>query len=483
MKTLVLIPPSKISKNIARDLVYGCWCKGKRIAGVQFPPLSIISIATVLRHAGFSVDLLDALGLQISIEEVQKKISSYQAVIILTSTMTINEDANMLALLKKVHPNLVTIAFGGHVTSEPESSLQRKSIDIVVRREAEYIIRDLIQVLHDEKKWRAIQGISYRDTQGNIIHNEPYPMIQNLDELPFPDRSLLPKNIHYFNPIVKRTPYTTMFTSRGCPGLCTFCSSPTFYSRKIRFRSVESVIKEMEEVATLGYKEIFFRDEIFTVYRKRIFDICKGIQERKLNLTWICSSRINTIDEEMMCAMKDAGCHMIRFGVESGVQKLLDNIKKGIKIEDTRKVFAIAKKVGIDTYAHMMIGVPGETKETLKTTLQFVKEIDPTVVTFGICTPYPGTDLFKELRQHYPEFGDGTQADISKLHTTSFYNEYFTKLSPKELSSYIRTAYKSFYLRPSYIGKWLLRIRNFDELKRVILAGLQVFSFVSGRDD
>ena len=477
MRIMMLVPPSKFARNVARDLVYGCWCKGKRIAGIKFPPMSLLSVATVLKNEGFDVVLLDAAAENIKIELIQKEARQYDIAIMLTSTMTLNEDAAVLEDIKKSNPAIKSIVFGGHVSAEAESTLSRQGIDIVVRREAEYIIRDVLrQMLKRSDGWMYVPGISYRE-DNKVIHNPDYPLIDNLDELPIPDRTMLPENVDYFNPIVKRIPYTTMFTSRGCPGQCIFCSSPTFYGRAIRFRSAESVLKEIKVAVDMGYREIFFRDEIFTISKKRVMAICQGIIDRRLDVTWICSARIGSVDEQMMRIMKKAGCHMIRLGVETGNQELLDNIKKGITLEQTREVFRLAHDIGLDTHAHMMIGVPGETQKTLERTIKFTKELDPTIVTFGIMTPYPGTPIFNSIRAEHPDIGDGTQSDISHLHTRSFYNQYFTELTEAELSRHIRNAYRSFYIRPGYIFRWLMRIRSLDELKRVTLAATMVFDF------
>jgi len=477
MKVLILNPPSKLTKNVLRDLIYGCWCKGKRIGGAKVPPLNLLYIATVLKEEGHKVKLLDALAEQLSLEEVKKIVKDYDAVIISTSTMSFREDSRVLAELKEVNENLKTIVFGSHPTFMPEYALKEDSIDIIVRREPEYIIRDLINELeNNSEKWKNVKGIGYRE-DGKHILNEFYPFIENLDELPFPDRTLLPKNIDYFNPIIKRIPYTTMMTSRGCPGRCTFCTVPYFYGSKVRARSAENVLEELRLIEELGYKEVWIRDETFTFFKKRNEEICKAIIREGIDLTWICNARVGTVDKKMMELMKKAGCHMIKFGVESGVQEILDNVKKGIKVETTRKNFKEAKEVGIDTHAHIMLGIPGETKETIEKTIKFVKEIDPTTVTFGICTPYPGTKLFEEVVKEHPEIMDGSSQDLSKIHETAFFNQYFTDLDPEELKEYVKKAYRSFYFRPSYILKWLMKIRSIDELKRVILAGLNVFSF------
>jgi radical SAM superfamily enzyme YgiQ (UPF0313 family) len=479
MKVMVLVPPSKFSKNVARDLIYGCWCRGKRIAGTQFPPISQLMVATILKQDGNNTILYDAPALGKGIEDIRDEVSKgYNAVVALTSTMTINEDSQVFKELKLVNPNLKVIVYGAHPTFMPKQTLSRKSIDVAVQREPEFIIRDLIRAF--EKKdgsFKRIKGIAFRE-DGNILINEPFPFIENLDILPIPDRAILPIGSDYFNPIVKRVPFTTMFTSRGCLGRCVFCSSPSFYGRVFRFQSAQRVVKEMEEIQCLGYKEVFFRDEIFTASKKRVMDICEKILERKIELSWICSARIGTVDLETMKLMKEAGCHMIRFGVESGVQRILNNIKKDITVEQIRTTFEWIHRAGLDTHAHLMIGMPGETGESIQKSIEFAREIDPTIITVGICTPFPGTELFEEIAEIYPEIGDGSGCDLGKLHTKAFYNQVFTNMKEADLPKYIRHFYRSFYLRPSYVIKWFKRIKSLDELRRIILAATQVFDFV-----
>ncbi len=386
MKILVLNPPSKVTKNVVRDLLYGCWCKGKRIGGIKFPPTSLLYVATVLKENGHLVKLLDAGGERKSISEVKKEIRDYQVVVISTATMTFNEDAQVLAELKRENNRLITVVFGSHPTFMPHHSLTKNSVDIIVQREPEYILRDLMGDL--EKKdgsWKKIRGIGFKE-KGKVIINEPYPYIKDLDELPFPDRKMLPENIDYFNPVVKRLPYTTAVTSRGCPGKCNFCTVPFFYGKKIRYRSWESVIEELELIQNQEYKEVFFRDETFSFYKERNIRICQEIIKRKIDLTWICNARVGTVDRETMRLMKEAGCHMIKFGVESGVQEILDNLRKGIRVKMTRQTFRWAQELGMETHAHIMLGSPGETKNTINETIKFVKEIGRSKIKSTICS-------------------------------------------------------------------------------------------------
>lgn len=480
MKTLTLIPPSKHSKNVARDLVYGCWCKGKRIAGIQFPPISQLLVTTVLKEAGHEAHILDAAALRMSMEEIKEKIrqEKYDLIQMLTSTMTVVEDAEILHELKQVRPELKTVVTGSQPTFMPQATLSRKGIDFIAMREQEAICRDLANALdRGGDEYKKVLGIGYKDENGNLVINPPAPMIKDLDELPFADRTMLSQNVDYFNPIVKRMPFTTMFTTRGCTAKCTYCTSPFFYGEKVRFRSAEKVVAEMEYCQNLGYREIFFRDELFTASKKRVLEICQGIKDRKLDLTWICSSRVNNVDDEILAAMKEAGCHLIRFGVESGVQEILDNVHKDITVEETRHALELCHRYKIDTHAHCIIGSPGETRETIEQTLRFILEIDPTIITFGITTPYPGTPLFNEVAKVHPEIGDGSQMDISRLHTDTFFNQFFTELSNDEMSKEIRRIYRRFYLRPSYVWKWLKRIDSMEEFKRVTMAGANVLDF------
>lgn len=481
MKILILNPPSKTTKNYVRDLIYGSWCKGKRIGGAKSPPLNLLYVATVLKNDGHKIEFLDALAEQRTLNYVINYAKDCDVVIIPTSQMSFYEDINVLSALKENNQRIKTIVFGSQPTFFPEEALDKEVVDIIVKREAELAIRDFIKLFEKRNNgWKKVRGIGFKEGKKNII-NPDYPFI-DVNELPIPDRSLLPKKVDYFNPLIKRIPYTTAMTSRGCSGICTFCNVPNFYGKTDRCMTAERVIKEIKEIVKLGYKEIWFRDETFTAFPERNKKICEWIIKNKIDITWIANARINMITKDMMSLMKKAGCHMIKFGVESGVQCILNNVKKGITIEKTREVFKWAHEIGIDTHAHVMVGMPGDTKETIETTINFVKKIDPTTATFGICTPYAGTPLLNEVISKDPSIKDGSTLSKIQLHVEAYYNKCYTKVSDKDLKKYVKNAYRSFYFRPSYILKWLGRIKNVDELRRVVLAGANIFSFGVGKD-
>ena len=476
MKVLVLNPASIFSKNVVRDVLYGCWCAGKRIGGGTVVPFEQLGVATLLKEAGHEVRFLDAAAEAISLRELKDRTPSFQAVVISTSTMTVNEDAMVIAALKEVKPDLFCVVYGSHPTFLPAETLTRRVFDVIVRREPGPVVREVLGRLEQGEDWRSCLGIGYLENGRPVI--KPHaPFVSDLDSLPHLDVDLLPVGVHYFNPLVKRLPYMATSTSAGCPGKCTYCTAPFFHGKKLRLKSAARVLEEISYYLSRGFKEIYFRDETFTASPKRVREICAGILERGLDVTWIANARVGTVDEDLLALMKRAGCHYLKVGVESGDQDILDGVQKGIRIKDTRALFAAARRVGVDTHAHTMLGMPGETVQTINKTIDFVIALKPTTATFGVCTPYPGTPLFERVAALNPEIKDGSDADLSKLHKEGHYNELYTSLSADYLRRAVRMAYRRFYLRPAYLAKTLGRVKDLDDLKRFALAGTRVFDF------
>ncbi len=483
MKILCLNPPSKYSANIARDLFYGCWCKGKRIAGQLFPPLNLLYVATVLKEDGHDVDVLDAQAERKDIAAVMNDIEQRkpELLFIPTSTMNIKEDSALLREYKKVNPGMITVAFGSHINFDPKQSLGYGGIDFGIAREPETAIKELANAIAKDCPVDSIKGISYIKN-GKLHINPPAPFIQNLDDIPIPDRSYI-KDFAYFSPLVKKVPWTNALTSRGCPGKCNFCTSPYFYGQSLRFRSAENVVKEMEYLLSLGYKEIFYRDETFTAHQPRLKQICELIMAKGIKISWLCNARIDTLrNKETISLMKRAGCHLIKIGVESGSQLILDNIKKGIKVEDTIKVFKWMNDIGMESHAHMMLGCPGETEETIDQTIEFIKMIKPTTVTFNAFTLFPGTPMYEEIKAKSPEL-DGSQHDTLREHSIGDHSELYTELCEEKVGHAVRRAYREFYARPAYIWNTIKKLNSLDELRRTISAGLDVLSYAAGSEE
>jgi radical SAM superfamily enzyme YgiQ (UPF0313 family) len=483
MKILILNPMTHQTKNVVRDLLYGCWCNGKRIGGATIPPFNHLILTGLLKKEGLDADFLDAQMERIPLSKIKSVISKYNVVIIATSTMSFREDAQYLLALKKGNDRLITVVFGAHPTFMPSYCLRHDGIDIIVKHEPELILKKLMNLISLNKDYYHLKGIGFKKNN-QIIINEKHPFIDNLDDIPFPDVDLLPEGMDYFNPIVKRIPYITTTTSRGCPGKCVFCTAPYFDGEILRFQSADYVIREVEYFISKGIKEIYFRDDTFFVSKKRDQAIFEHIIRNNLDITWLANARIASIDKETMRLARQAGCHTIKLGIESGVQEILDGIKKGYKIEKAYEVFKWAKKLKIKTHAHVMLGNPGDTRESIKQTIKFVLKLNPTTASFGICTPYPGTPLFEDLKGKFPEIEDGSASDLSKLHTQGLFNEYYTSLSKEELSSLVRYAYRKFYLRLSYLLKSIKwQISGVDDIKRLSIAAANIFDYIfSGRN-
>lgn len=480
MNVVFLKPPliGSGKNNIVRDFVYGCWCNGKRIGGMQMPPLTELYCATHVKNSGFNVKILDALVQQDEWLEIEADgFSSCDIVIIMSSTQSFAHDCRVVEQMKEKNPKITAILFGSHPTFMPDACLGNLAIDYIVLREAEESLRQLCLAVLNKSQVSEVLGIAYRDESQKICYTQPRPFM-DMDDLPIPDRSMLPENVDYFNPAIKRTPYTTMLTSRGCPGKCVFCTAPFFYGNKYRFRSAEKVMEELREIKRLGYKEVFIRDETFTANKKRNHEICKMMIDEKLDLTWIANARTDMIDKQGMQLMKKAGCHLLKFGVETGSDDMLKVYRKGTTTNHARQAFAWAGEIGLDTHAHMVIGGPRESVEIIKQSVEFVKDIGATTASFGILTPYPGTPLFEEVLEKYPDaIGDGSGSTMDNLHTKGFYSEAYCDIPPEELSRLIVWAYRSFYFRPLHLLKRFLSIRSFSELMILIVAGLNIFSF------
>tara|TARA_B100002003_G_C14146991_1_gene551569 strand:+ start:634 stop:2070 length:1437 start_codon:yes stop_codon:yes gene_type:complete len=474
MKVLVLNPPTDNEGSIVRDMLFNCWCWGKRIANAESPPINSLYVATVLKESYFNVDFIDADAIYKSKKDFVNSLKqNYDFLVFSTSSMTFQEDIITLRMIKEKMPDIKTIIFGSHPTFYSEKILRIPEVDFIVFGEAEYPIRDIIF----NKNLEEIKSIGFKKNGELRINRERYD-VPNLDELPFPDWTMLSKDLVYFHPLIEQMPWTTAVSSRGCSGECNFCISPSLFG-KYRQRSVQNVVEEMEYLVNLGFKEVFYRDETFTVNKKRTLGICKAVKESDWDISWICNSRVDTIDREMMLALHQAGCHTIKFGVESGNQKILDNIQKGTTLKQARDAFKIAREIGIKTHAHSMLGCIGETKETLRDTINFAKEIKPTTVTFNVFTPFSGTPVYDlVINELEKKDVDGTEIDISIEHAQAYYNDLFTELTNEDVTKSLRQAYKEFYLRPSYFFDRIKMINSFDRLKKDIKSGVAVSSFI-----
>ncbi len=441
------------------------------------PPLNEIYVATHVRASGTGVSFIDE---QLEPERMtslyREKFRDIDAITLMSSTQSFKDDVRVLRRIKETKPHIIAILFGSHPTFMPDYCLKEEVVDFIVLREPEETMRYLMKAIEEKTSLKEVAGIGYRDHEGTIHYNREREFM-DLNLLSIPDRSFLTSGADYFNPVVRRLPYTTIQTSRGCPGKCIFCTSPQFYGRKYRFKSAEKVLEELREIKRLGYREVFFRDETFTAMKKRNIEICEAMIREKMDLSWIANGRVDMIDKETMILMKRAGCHMLKFGVETGSDEILKNYKKGTTAVQAEKVFRETRETGLETHAHIVIGGPGETPETIDNTISFVKKLDPDSASFGILTPYPGTALFEMAAGKHPEILDGSDSTMLNLHTEGFFSESICGIKGEELSKAVVNAYRRFYLRPSYLLRRLKGIDSFEQFMILAIAGLNIFRF------
>ncbi len=296
--------------------------------------------------------------------------------------------ANVAKLVKKIDSHIPVVIGGFHPTLVTEEVLGNQDIDVVVRGEGENTRVQLAATMQSQGPLDNIPGISYK-VKGKIVHNPDRPQIANLDELPFPAKHLLLEKETYPSRAFGR-----LFTARGCPHHCIYCAAHALWTRKVRFRSPENVIQEIEQVQRdFGTRHFYFDDDTFTLNERRVMKICDLIIEKGLKISWGCETRVDRMSPELAQKMREAGCEYCNIGVESGDEEILKKMKKGVTIEQVRNTRKVLKDAGIAVNAYFMIGFPWETAAEIKKTVALMKELNPERAFYSIVTPYPKTEL------------------------------------------------------------------------------------------
>ncbi len=467
MKVLLINPPIKnlITTNIPKivDLERG-----------YNPPLGLLYLASyVQKYTDHRIEVLDTIVEELDYSGIENRIKEINPDLVGIQAMSFTLiDAFLCARIVKRIDKHIPVVFGGpHPTIFPQETINLKEVDYVVIGEGEVAFKELLENINNPEELRKVKGLVYKEN-GRIIDTGPREFMENLDAIPFPARELTPYK-EYYSLLAKRTPVTTMITSRGCPYKCLFCDRPQL-GKRFRARSAENVVDEMEECLRLGIKEILIYDDTFTVDRERVLSICSEILKRRLKIGWDIRTRVDNVDEEMLEKLREAGCERIHYGVETSSQRILDILRKGITLEQVKDAFRLTKEAGISTLAYFMFGSPGETEEEIRDSIRLAKELKPDFVHFSITTPFPATDLYRKglkegvlKKDYWREFSHNPEKDFIP-------QVWEENLSQEELVALLKSAYRSFYVRPAYILKELTKVKSLKEFRRKIKAGLGV---------
>lgn len=436
MKVLLFNPPDAHGTKMTRE---GRCTQRSSFWGTQWPPLTLAVAAAMLEADGHRVLVRDFPATGENGAELCRLVRQEQpdAAYWATATPTIASDLAWGAALKQISPRIITGVFGTHVTALPEEALAVTGIDLVLRREPEETIRRLCQ--EDGDRIYRVAGISFRDPTGVVRSNDDAALLEP-EMIPAPAWHLLPA-LPYTLPL-KRRPFLIIAPIRGCPFPCSFCTASIYYGKKLRRRPVTAVLDEMEQnIRRHGIRDFFIWADTFTADPEYVRELCRGIQQRGLNISWTCNSRVDTVDAELLRAMKEAGLWMLSFGIESGSDAVLCHCRKGITAGQSRRAVYAAHDLGLRVAGHFIFGLPGETAATMKQTTTFALSLPLDIAQFYAAAPFPGTPFFDEATAN-----NWFQASSPSSQSTAII--HLPGLTAAAINRAKTMAYLRFYLRP-----------------------------------
>ncbi len=446
-------------------------------------PLGVFYLAAYIREHGYETDVIDAEAFDWSVEDIILRIQTegFNVLGISATTVAFHRALELAKAVKNVLPETIIVLGGPHVSSQPTHPMKFDAFDFIVQGEGEKTLIELLQALENHSQFEKIKGLVFRNNN-EIVVNEKRSYIEEVDSIPFPAYDLIQDMSKYIPPPsnYKRSPVANIITTRGCPNQCTFCDNNTF-GRKMRLRGAKNVVAEIELlVNSFGVKEIAFVDDTFTLDQERIYEIFRQTRERGLRFPWTCAARIDTVNYDFLRYMKENGCWHISFGIESGNEKVLQTIRKKIKLDDVSRVINTCYRLGILTKGFFIIGHPTETLDTIDQTIELATKLRLDDIVVTINTPMPGSYQF----EHAKEFGSLDTSNWSKF---NYWNPVFVSdgLTHDILLAKHREIYRRFYLRPRILWRYFKSFFSRTGLKRLkslLLASwflVQKRSFVS----
>jgi radical SAM superfamily enzyme YgiQ (UPF0313 family) len=471
-KDLLLINPP-----ITLEERYGSFAS----VGSQAPPLGLCYLAASTKKSGYTTRIIDAPALGLDLTQTVREIlkSNAELIGLTASTVSIPRASELAKALKESGVTSPLIIGGPHVSSLPKETLAEfKEFDIGVINEGEFTIPEIVACHKGEGTIAEVAGIVYRK-EGEMVCSPARGNIEDLDSLPFPAWDLLPHLPTNYKPSPHsyfKLPSSSLLTSRGCNGTCTFCARP-FMGEKYRAHSADYTVGMIDHlVKRYGIRDIMFYDDNFLLDKKRVEKICESLLKKEYKISWSCLARPEIVSDDLFTLIRRAGCWQIAYGIESGDQTILNAIKKRVTVERIEEVIRKTNQAGIHSRGYFMIGSPGETRETIEKTTRFITTSGLKDFHVTFCTPMPGAELFTTASQ-YGEF----ERDWKKL---GFWDPVFIPrgLTKKELIESHRRMYRKFYLRPSILLRYVVKllITNPRSIINTIKAGFYVAKYAMG---
>ena len=433
-------------------------------------PFYLAYATSILERAGHQCCLVDGIAERISEEDFFERIRTDGPDLILleVSTASIETDLRQAHQARVLCPNARLAFCGPHLAMyEPEFLDRETDVDFVLQGEYEYTLRDLVSVLESGADVSALRGLGYRNANGKTRMNPSAEVIRDLDALPWPSRKHLPMLNYYDQPGGIPEPTLQIWASRGCPFRCIFCAWPQimYNGNLYRTRSPVDVVNEIEAMKKeYGFRSVYFDDDTFNIGKRRILALCEEMCRRDLDLPWAAMARADTSDRETLRAMRDAGLMGIKYGVESASQELIDAAEKHLDLERVEETVRITRELGIRQHLTFSFGLPGETWETIRKTIEFSKRLDPETVQFSIMTPFPGSQFYHQMR----DAGMIVTEDFSRYDGSNTAVIRTQALSPEDLERALKMAYDAWdwhkifrpFRHPRHLKRLLSRPRG-----------------------
>ena len=462
MKILIINPPAFRGNDYIRE---GRCMQTKSSWAALWMPLSLAYLAAVLREEGEKIRLIDCIAEKMKAGGLVKAVRDFSPdlIIINTAFPSIKGDMKVATELKETLPSVKIAAIGLYPTLFENKFLEEFPIlDFAVIGESEWVIKELVRALEIGKKIDEVDGLIWRTGDG-IRVNAPQNIEENdLNELPFPARDLLNNEAYRLPTDGKK--FTLLSVGRGCPFTCSYCVANTYYGKKFRKRSVNSVVDEIEEcVKKYNIKSFLFWGESFTFDSLYGEAICDEIIKRGLKITWSTTSRVDTLNEKLLEKMKQAGCILLGLGIESTSQEVLDKARKGINLDKIKKAIKMVKKAGISSMGHFVFGLPGDTKESAEETMKFACDSGVDYAQFYCAIPYPKTELGRIAQgNNWVETKDYSDFDLTK---SVMRNE---TLSSRQIKKFRDRAYRKFYFRLKMLKQAMKEVSSFRSFLEIL---------------